>query len=113
MSLTPRDGKGDEDNEIKEGGKEYFKGHMNVIKEICQEIIDRKLSDFGTLLAGNDICYLLGQKFEKYKGYIERKTLFQVIKKLFDHLGDGDISNLIDKFPTLYSNNKDKIKRDY
>jgi len=68
----------------------YFAGALDVMKEVCTEIDDRNLADFGSFLKGNDLFH---------EGKISNANFFQILKNMFsDLLGEGDILDLIRYF---------------
>ena len=72
--------------------KRYFTTTEEVVEEICQEINDRDLNDFGSFLKGNDMFH---------EGKISNQCFFQILQKIFgEMLGEGDILDLISYFDT-------------
>lgn len=70
--------------------KRYFLSAEEVIREMGAEIDDRKLTDFGSLLKGNDLFH---------EGKISHHNFFQILSKVFDDLiGEGDILDVIKFF---------------
>ena len=61
-----------------------------MIDEMCKDIDEREMSDFGSFLKGNDLFH---------EGKISNDCFFQILKKVFDELvGDGDILDVIKMF---------------
>ena len=70
--------------------KRYFVTPQEIIEDICAEIDDRNMTDFGTLLKGNDLFN---------EGLISHQRFFQVLKSVFtETLGEGDILDIIKVF---------------
>ena len=70
--------------------KRFFVTPEEVITEICTEIEDRNITDFGTLLKGNDLFN---------EGLISHSSFFQILQTMFaDSIGEGDILDVIQKF---------------
>ena len=65
----------------------YFSSIEDIFKEIGDEIVVRKLKDFGSFLKGNDF---------NNDGLIPRASFYQILKELFNQLlGEGDILDVI------------------
>ena len=61
-----------------------------MIDQICIEIDERNLTDFGSFLKGNDLFH---------EGKIKNHCFFQILSKVFDELvGEGDILDVIKFF---------------
>ena len=70
--------------------KRFFVTADEVITEICTEIEERNITDFGTLLKGNDLFN---------EGLITHSSFFQILQTMFaDSIGEGDILDVIQKF---------------
>ena len=79
----------DVQGEKRVASKQYFASNEARLLEMAAEIEDREMKDFGGLLKGNDLFN---------EGFIQKKTLFQVIQQVFDTLGEGDVLCIVNFF---------------
>jgi Ca2+-binding EF-hand superfamily protein len=81
---------GDQEEGKVVNAKRYFLNPEDVIDQMCIEIDERSLTDFGSFLKGNDLFH---------EGKIMHHCFFQILSKVFEDLvGDGDILDVIKFF---------------
>ena len=80
----------DEEEKVLVNAKRFFQTAEEVIFEMCHEIEERNITDFGSLLKGNDLFN---------EGLISHSSFFQILQTMFtDLVGEGDILDVIKKF---------------